>query len=1270
TVSGASQYQWCWSGSGFPDKAVPGGYVWSGAKTNRLTIKGSDDAGGTYWLRAINSCGTTVSNAVSVTISRPPVNASNSSPVCEGEPLKLIGTSLAGGVFEWTGPNGFKSTLQNPIVSDKATPQMAGEYSFKVTLGSCVVILTTTVTVKQMTAFNISNSGPVCAGGAIMLSGAPDDMSSYSWTGPNGFSASSSEPTLSDAIPAMAGVYELTVVDKNGCSRSATTNVIVNTKPKIVTQPEDVYICQWSTAKVNVEAQGASSYQWHWSGSGMPDQVVPGPPTWVGGKSSELSIDTKTRSVSGDYWVTATSSCGSVVSNKAKVTVFSPPVYAASSGPVCEGEPLTLIASGATGTYLWTGPNGFTSTLKEPTVAEEATLSMAGEYILTVKVGTDCYSKATTEVVVNGTPSFAVSNNAPVCVGEILKLTGPSAAESSFSWTGPNGFLSSEQSPVVSENASIDMSGQYTLTVTNSQGCSSVASTNVKIGTLPVITSHPVNISICERSETSLSVEASNANSYQWFWDNGKDGPVPVPPVNPPWDGRNSATLNIQTSVSIKGYYWVEVSNDCGTVVSEKAYVHVYSMLVGATYPGPTCEDEPLQLFASGVTGTYSWIGPAGFTSTERNPTVSLNATLEMAGTYKLTTTTQNGCFNDAIVNVEVKRYCVEPFMNYVAVRHVLKGEVYDESTLEMLSAEEASLSFTYYDGLGRPLQKVDFKASPSKRDIIQPIKYDDFGRVSTQYLSYVDGKGIGNYRKYALNTNHAYSDQYRFYSNFYGNAENVAHSSKAFSQSRYDQSPLNRIVEQGASGEAWQLGGATVKYDYLTNTDVDKVLVWLVNDLDLPETSSSYKSRELHKTVITDEEKGKTITFVNKRGETVLKRVQVHENGEVEQWADTYYIYDDFGNLKFVLPPMANEKLNQGAAIDDIFLFQWCFSYKYDGRKRMIEKRVPGSDWVYMVYDDRDRLVLIQDGNQRDENVTSGSEWTFTKYDQLNRPVATGIYTHPVVLTQEQMQIHVNGMVGDEDGWYEIYNGNNDLHGYTDQSFPKGVLKDDYLTITYYDNYSFKSSQDFGSTYDYDPGQLGPQATYTFPSTEFDRVKGQITGSKVKVLDGSSTWLSAVTYYDNRYRVIQTITESSSGDISKYSTLYNFPGWVLATKNSYQHGTDTYEIKKRYTYDHAGRLMQGYHELIENGSGQGEVLLAENEYNELGELVEKNLHVENGTPHQSIDYRYNIRGWLESVNNSTLLEETGVNVDDANADLFGMELFYNNPLNGVYTGN
>jgi len=75
----------------------------------------------------------------------------------------------------------------------------------------------------------------------------------------------------------------------------------------------------------------------------------------------------------------------------------------------------------------------------------------------------------------------------------------------------------------------------------------------------------------------------------------------------------------------------------------------------------------------------------------------------------------------------------------------------------------------------------------------------------------------------------------------------------------------------------------------------------------------------------------------------------------------------------------------------------------------------------------------------------------------------------------------------------------------------------------------------------------------------------------------------------------------------------------------------------------------------------EDEIVLLENNYNELGELIEKNLHSEDAgaTFAQSVDYRYNIRGWLTRINEADL--------SDGEGDLFGLEVGYNNDLQ---TGN
>ncbi|MFP3507721.1 hypothetical protein, partial [Burkholderia sp. SIMBA_062] len=71
-------------------------------------------------------------------------------------------------------------------------------------------------------------------------------------------------------------------------------------------------------------------------------------------------------------------------------------------------------------------------------------------------------------------------------------------------------------------------------------------------------------------------------------------------------------------------------------------------------------------------------------------------------------------------------------------------------------------------------------------------------------------------------------------------------------------------------------------------------------------------------------------------------------------------------------------------------------YQYRYDGKNRLVEKKLPGKDWEFMVYDKQDRIVLVQDGNLRTINTNFGAKgWIFTKYDKLGRTVYTGFFAN-----------------------------------------------------------------------------------------------------------------------------------------------------------------------------------------------------------------------------------------------------------------------------------
>jgi RHS repeat-associated protein len=230
--------------------------------------------------------------------------------------------------------------------------------------------------------------------------------------------------------------------------------------------------------------------------------------------------------------------------------------------------------------------------------------------------------------------------------------------------------------------------------------------------------------------------------------------------------------------------------------------------------------------------------------------------------------------------------------------------------------------------------------------------------------------------------------------------------------------------------------------------------------------------------------------------------------------------------------------------------LSNYAFRYVYDGFKRVVQKQVPGSDVLYMVYDNRDRLVMTQDGNQR-----SSKQWLFTKYDAFNRSVLTGILKTNTILSQSDMQTRVNTFYStytSPAAQYETFTsvaGN--VHGYTNNSYPQTDTLKNYLTAIYYDNYDFKALFN-SSEFDYKPNELPADAINNYPgqlSGPFNSVAGQATGMKVRSI-GGGTFLKSVTYYDDNYKPIQQIADNIKGH-TVTTNVYDFTSRVVRTKSS-----------------------------------------------------------------------------------------------------------------------
>jgi RHS repeat-associated protein len=562
---------------------------------------------------------------------------------------------------------------------------------------------------------------------------------------------------------------------------------------------------------------------------------------------------------------------------------------------------------------------------------------------------------------------------------------------------------------------------------------------------------------------------------------------------------------------------------------------------------------------------------------------------------------------------------------NYVRTETILQRGVTNENQIAGLDAYGKSVNYQYFDGITRPIQEVSVKESPLQKDAVQPIAYDVNGRQSLQYLPYAANTQDGSFHPNAISVQNPEQGA------FYTSSPKVSADGRPFTQGFYENSPLSRLQQIQGAGDLWN--GAGKKGQISNEVNTTPVEKWEINASGLPISNSTYSPNSIFINIGIDEDNNSTSSYTDLRG-LVVKSVR--------NSLTTFYVYDDLGNLRFVIPPKLASILTPTQADIDNYATQ----YLYDSRQRIIKEKSPGpdNDWVFTIYDQWDRPVLTQDGLQRSKPT---KEWSFIKYDAFNRPIITGVLQNNN--TYDQMLLTITGSHHEDRTPTSL--------GYTLTSSSPSVAETNVLTVQYYDDYNFISYPGW----DAEGNNYAPQAGLAYITS----VKTLETGSKIRLL-GQTQWLNSVTYYDNNYQEIQTIEEHHLGGTDKYFNTYAFPGWVTQSKRVHTSSIASAIVVEDYVYDHAGRLLRTFHQV----DGNPPVMLSSNKYNELGQLVETNLHsTDNGATFlQSVDYRYNIRGWLTHINNAKL--NVDANNDDTN-DLFGMQLTYNQEavnVNGTAT--
>lgn len=495
---------------------------------------------------------------------------------------------------------------------------------------------------------------------------------------------------------------------------------------------------------------------------------------------------------------------------------------------------------------------------------------------------------------------------------------------------------------------------------------------------------------------------------------------------------------------------------------------------------------------------------------------------------------------------------------NYIRSWDVM-APVTDPNTVAGKPLREVKQTTSYFDGLGRPLQTVTKQGSlvtgSSAKDIIAPIQYDEFGRERRAYLPYASPQNNGVFRI------SSFDEQKVFYDNSLSGQGETFY----YGQTKFEVSPLGRVQENFAPGNSWsgtssqaaEANRKSVKTKYYSNTTIDQVRIWGVTEGALGTygvyttpagTAGFYAADQLTKTISLDENNKQTIEFKDKEGKLILKKVQLAANPDngsgsgYTGWLCTYYIYDDWDNLRCVVQPKGVELVIglSWVLTNATILAEQCFRYAYDERNRMIMKKVPGAGDVYMVYDARDRLIMTQDGKQRTIN-----QWLATFYDELGRPIQTGTLLNTYFgATAKTFVQHLTSAKIVSNGTYPF-----------NPATPPTATHWDLLTKTGYDTYAnFPSGAGLtaalNTTYTTSPyitGSFNIAPDYAQNPIMSQQTMGMATWTQTKILDYAPvTYLYSVNIYDEKGRLIQVKSKNITGGEDIVTTQYSWAGQPL----------------------------------------------------------------------------------------------------------------------------
>lgn len=568
---------------------------------------------------------------------------------------------------------------------------------------------------------------------------------------------------------------------------------------------------------------------------------------------------------------------------------------------------------------------------------------------------------------------------------------------------------------------------------------------------------------------------------------------------------------------------------------------------------------------------------------------------------------------------------------------HRLKAQYNDDGFLTDLYTyhlpnQPGERSWTQHTQVNQPVIHLsqDFNAISLLHDSVKSTKIeykDGLNRTEIVVLknASTQKKDIVSFKRYdqlsrvkkeylpftQYNFNPDYNDFENLQANFHGSAY-------AFTEKKFDQSIDSRILAQSAPGETWSLNNPNhLKFRLSTNSGEEVVC--------FSSDSTYYQAGTLLKYSMIDENGQKTSEFKDRLNRLILK---------VENEKKTYYVHNATGKISHIIPPEVFKKMENSGNYNYLsnHYAKSIYINEYDQRGRLFSSVVPGSDPTQHYYNGLNREIFT---------IYPSGYKEFIKYDGLGRVIQKGAYSG----------------IPSNNTSLDFEKRKNNINGYTNKSIPTQNIE--IHQTLYYDDFDFDRNG-FVSSSEMNANFIN----YNFISNQ----SGLLTKSVESVLGiQEEKLISTLQAFDKKGNVIYR--ENDFGVFGKQTQIknYSFAGWLLKDSTHTEFLGIQNDFSKRILADHMGRTSK----VFATVNQQDEKLLFKYDYTEQGQIAKKNLGSNSNKFLQVVDYHYNIRGWLSSINGSPVCS----NDINQNQDLFSLKIYYdeiNQQLGNIaqYNGN